>query len=73
MYGNEGVRRDEVSNLPRRWCREEISRGNRTGVYYIAPTGVRVRNRNELGKVLAEHYDLTASDHFSEKIHSSIQ
>ncbi|CAB4057851.1 MBD2 [Lepeophtheirus salmonis] len=50
MYGNEGVRRVEVSTLPRGWCREEISRGNRTDVHYISPLGVRVRNRNELGK-----------------------
>ncbi|XP_071749029.1 methyl-CpG-binding domain protein 2 isoform X2 [Lepeophtheirus salmonis] len=71
MYGNEGVRRVEVSTLPRGWCREEISRGNRTDVHYISPLGVRVRNRNELGKVLGEHYDLTAFDYSSGKILSS--
>lgn len=68
--------RSEAAALPKGWIREEIPRsaggisGNnrRSDVYYISPTGKRVRSKPELLKFLGDHYDLTAFDYTSGKI-----
>lgn len=61
------------------WIREEIPRssggisGNRkSDVYYISPSGKRVRSKPELLKILGEHYDLAAFDYHSGKMNPAL-
>jgi methyl-CpG-binding domain protein 2 len=61
------------------WIREEIPRssggisGNRKAdVYYISPSGKKIRSKPELLKILGDHYDLTTFDYFTGKINPSM-
>jgi methyl-CpG-binding domain protein 2 len=66
----------ECTALPKGWIREEVPRlsnnihgvSGRSDVYYISPTGKKIRSKPELSKALGEHYDLTAFDFVAGKI-----
>lgn len=71
--------RTEAPALPKGWIREEIPRsaggisGNRkSDVYYISPSGKRVRSKPELLKILGEHYDLSTFDYHTGKLNPAL-
>merc|ERR1712029_661205 len=71
--------RTEAPALPKGWIREEIPRsaggisGNRkSDVYYISPSGNRVRSKPELLKILGEHYDLSTFDYHTGKLNPAL-
>jgi len=78
MNNSSKPHRSEAPALPKGWIREEVPRqadgisGNRkSDVYYISPSGKRIRSKPELLKILGEHYDLTSFDYHTGKISSS--
>ena len=67
--------RSECIALPKGWIREEYPRATggissrKSDVYYVSPSGKRVRSKPELLKVLgSDRYDLTAFDYHTGKI-----
>jgi len=71
--------RTEAPALPKGWIREEIPRssggisGNRkSDVYYISPSGKRIRSKPELLKILGEHYDLATFDYNTGKMNPAL-
>jgi len=71
--------RTEAPALPKGWIREEVPRsaggisGNRkSDVYYISPSGKRIRSKPELLKILGEHYDLSTFDYHSGKLNPAL-
>jgi len=71
--------RSECSALPKGWIREEYPRASggisskKSDVYYVSPTGKRVRSKPELLKVLgSDRYDLTAFDFQTGKINTHL-
>ena len=58
------------------WIREEVPRSaggissRKSDVYYISPSGKKVRSKPELLKILGEHYDLSTFDYFTGKMNS---
>lgn len=71
--------RSEAPALPKGWIREEVPRssggisGNRKAdVYYISPSGKKIRSKPELLKILGEHYDLATFDYHSGKINPAM-
>jgi len=67
--------RSECNALPKGWIREEYPRASggissrKSDVYYVSPSGKRVRSKPELLKVLgSDRYDLTAFDFQTGKI-----
>ena len=61
------------------WIREEIPRSaggisgaRKSDVYYISPSGKRIRSKPELLKILGEHYDLATFDYHSGKMNPAL-
>ena len=61
------------------WIREEIPRSaggisghRKSDVYYISPSGKRIRSKPELLKILWEHYDLAAFDYYTGKMNPAL-
>nr|XP_002132141.1 methyl-CpG-binding domain protein 2 [Ciona intestinalis] len=78
---NQAKKKVAVLGLPHGWIREECVRQNglsrgKCDVYYISPTGKKVRSKPELIRVLGSSVDLTCFDYrlgrfMSEKVKSS--
>ena len=49
-----------------------ISGNRKADVYYISPSGKRIRSKPELLKILGEHYDLATFDYHSGKINPAL-
>jgi len=72
--------RSEAPALPKGWIREEIPRSSggisgstrKSDVYYISPSGKRIRSKPELLKILGEHYDLLNFDYYTGKMNSAL-
>lgn len=73
--------RTEAPALPKGWIREEIPRsssgsgisGQRKGdVFYISPSGKRVKSKQELLKILGDHYDLATFDYQTGKMNPAL-
>ena len=61
------------------WIREEIPRSSggisgarKSDVYYISPSGKRIRSKPELLKILGEHYDLATFDYYTGKMNPAL-
>jgi len=70
-------RRFECSTLPKGWYREEVTRktglsAGKSDVYYFSPSGMKVRSKPELIKLLGDQYDLSMFDFKSGKVNSSL-
>jgi len=57
----------ECPTLPKGWFREEIPRSSglsagKTDVFYYSPSGKKVRNKQELNKILGDKYELDNFD-----------
>jgi len=60
-------KRFECPTLPKGWFREEIPRSSglsagKTDVFYYSPSGKKVRNKQELNKILGDKYELDNFD-----------
>jgi len=70
--------RSEAAALPKGWIREEVPRSSggmsskKSDVYYISPSGKKLRSKPELLKVLGEHYDLSTFDYHTGKMNSAL-
>lgn len=70
--------RSEAAALPKGWIREEVPRSaggissRKSDVYYISPSGKKIRSKPELLKILGEHYDLSTFDYFTGKMNSAL-
>ena len=70
------VTRTQCSALPKGWIREEVPRlsnnihgaAGKVDVFYLSPSGVKIRSKQELTKALGDHYDMSAFDYMTGKI-----
>ncbi|KAK2150541.1 hypothetical protein LSH36_401g02003 [Paralvinella palmiformis] len=72
MYGVE-KRRSDVQGLPPGWKREESIRksglsAGKTDVYYLSPSGDKIRSKPQLVRSLGENFDLSCFDFRTGKI-----
>ena len=86
VQNSSGIKRTEVSSLPRGWIREEIPsklynfhnggiNGNAkstSDVVYYSPRGHRVSSKAEMSRLLGDAYDLTAFDFQTGKINPNL-
>lgn len=70
-------RRFVCSSLPKGWQREDVPRkgglsAGKIDVYYYSPTGVKVRSKPELIKLLGDQFDLSMFDFKAGKFSSGL-
>jgi len=70
-------RRFNCSSLPSGWSREEVPRkggasAGKTDVYYYSPSGIKVRSKPELIKLLGDQFDLSMFDFKSGKVNAGL-